>query len=1043
MKIRSLFIDGFGKFHNWKPPVEFGERLTVIVGSNEAGKSTLLHFIRRMIYGFPDRRSRLNHYPPLNGGELGGRLEITGADGQYYTITRDSRVRSKPSIVRNDHDSKTGCTLQELLGPCDKVFYENVCAVGLDELQALSTLQKDEIRDRLAAAGAGNFPIRDVKLRLENFAGNIYTRRGRERKINVLLSELKEVENETRALMDRQMEYDEVNRKIFKENERVKSLGDKQRGINEEISYLKALEQAWEMHRDLVEYRKEFQNIPQIEPFSENAIEDINRIEADLQHHKDECRNSSGVCRHLEEELNHFAIRAEILEQADNIHILERNLEKYRLQLEEANDTNLRISDIQNKLDSTLSSLGKDWDEERVNEFDTSDFARNHVDEIRNRLASISEKVKDQQAELEKSKDKVTERERILSDLRAERENLSHTLSLEVAQKGLRKYYEMQSMIQSMQKSEERLQSILLEEGRAIDVRAAMQPDKSIPSWPSFLIGLSAILILAWGALNSALQIAGIIALILFISIGGILMSRRGATRGGYAYHISQQGVDAKTLSAQRKEIEANYYEVNKDALSLARSLGLDSIPSSDVVEEDIRVLKEKVEKAKEASRIDSRISEANSYCTRANDELSDVKETLNNLHYKYENVYSEWECWLRDRNLPRTIAPDQIPDLFARIERAVDLSRQIRIMNEKIEGLFKATRSFEEEIDHIIDACSESLTGPYDVKAEKLISIYGEEKKRKKEYDVLHNQLISHKSKLKESSDKLNALTKNLDIILKDREVESIEEYREYEKLWRKKKDLEESIRKEESSIMRISGEERYLDFLEALQVYDPIKSQLRLEEKKNKLKEINEAINESHREIGNLESRQSGIESDDKLSHLLSREITLRDEIAYSARQWAVYTAALSLLNSSIEIFERERQPKILQEAQYFFTQITGEKYGKIIRPYDGSDIYVEEVMGAQRKVDELSRGTAEQLYLALRFGYIKDYVNSHTPVPIIFDDILVNFDPERRKNACRAIAELTKACQVIYFTCHPNTVEDFNESIPDTVVINLSEG
>ena len=51
MKIRSLYIDGFGKFHDWKPPTRFGESLTVIFGPNEAGKNLLL--IRRMLYGFP------------------------------------------------------------------------------------------------------------------------------------------------------------------------------------------------------------------------------------------------------------------------------------------------------------------------------------------------------------------------------------------------------------------------------------------------------------------------------------------------------------------------------------------------------------------------------------------------------------------------------------------------------------------------------------------------------------------------------------------------------------------------------------------------------------------------------------------------------------------------------------------------------------------------------------------------------------------------------------------------------------------------------
>ncbi len=41
-----------------------------------------------MLYGFPDGRSNLNHYLPINGGEVGGRLEILGEDGEEYILSR-------------------------------------------------------------------------------------------------------------------------------------------------------------------------------------------------------------------------------------------------------------------------------------------------------------------------------------------------------------------------------------------------------------------------------------------------------------------------------------------------------------------------------------------------------------------------------------------------------------------------------------------------------------------------------------------------------------------------------------------------------------------------------------------------------------------------------------------------------------------------------------------------------------------------------------------------------------------------------------------
>ena len=41
---------------------------------------------------------------------------------------------------------------------------------------------------------------------------------------------------------------------------------------------------------------------------------------------------------------------------------------------------------------------------------------------------------------------------------------------------------------------------------------------------------------------------------------------------------------------------------------------------------------------------------------------------------------------------------------------------------------------------------------------------------------------------------------------------------------------------------------------------------------------------------------------------------------------------------------------------------------------------------------------------------------------------DDVLVNFDEERRRAAARVIADFAGSRQVVFFTCHPATAEAF---------------
>ena len=81
--------------------------------------------------------------------------------------------------------------------------------------------------------------------------------------------------------------------------------------------------------------------------------------------------------------------------------------------------------------------------------------------------------------------------------------------------------------------------------------------------------------------------------------------------------------------------------------------------------------------------------------------------------------------------------------------------------------------------------------------------------------------------------------------------------------------------------------------------------------------------------------------------------------------------------------------------------------------------------------KQPSELSRGTREQLFLALRFGLIRELGQRTEPLPVIVDEVLVNFDPARALRAAAAFTELSDTNQVLVFTCHPTVVKMFCEA------------
>lgn len=98
----------------------------------------------------------------------------------------------------------------------------------------------------------------------------------------------------------------------------------------------------------------------------------------------------------------------------------------------------------------------------------------------------------------------------------------------------------------------------------------------------------------------------------------------------------------------------------------------------------------------------------------------------------------------------------------------------------------------------------------------------------------------------------------------------------------------------------------------------------------------------------------------------------------------------------------------------------------------------------------LNQLSSGTLDQLYLALRLGNLtlnSGFNKSSHPspsnqtdhYPLILDDVLINFDDERAKAAFEVFADLSKSIQIIYFTHHRHLVELAKEAVPKGVIFD----
>jgi len=128
----------------------------------------------------------------------------------------------------------------------------------------------------------------------------------------------------------------------------------------------------------------------------------------------------------------------------------------------------------------------------------------------------------------------------------------------------------------------------------------------------------------------------------------------------------------------------------------------------------------------------------------------------------------------------------------------------------------------------------------------------------------------------------------------------------------------------------------------------------------------------------------------------------------------------------------YERERQPETLQEASGYLEHLTEGRYTRVWTPLDRDVLLVDDAAGRSLPIEMLSRGGREQLFLALRLALANSFAQRGARLPLVLDDVLVNFDGRRAKAAVGVLRGFAEAGhQVLVFTCHEHIVKLFRSA------------
>ncbi|MGM0424034.1 MAG: AAA family ATPase, partial [Thermodesulfobacteriota bacterium] len=424
--------------------------------------------------------------------------------------------------------------------------------------------------------------------------------------------------------------------------------------------------------------------------------------------------------------------------------------------------------------------------------------------------------------------------------------------------------------------------------------------------------------------------------------------------------------------------------------------------------------LQERNKKAEEAHRLQKEQDQAQQGLQQAEQDLQDQ--------------VAAWRQWLQDTGLHQELSPQLAQEALSHAEKAQALLAELKELQDKKKACIKRRQEFISRAGELAGRLGKHKPDAGRILAflQGLLQELEASKTDAVRSKELQEQHQDRKQRLQNVQEKLSQAYKETQELLQQARAENEQDFLRLGRILEEREALQSRLQDLERSLLRSTGQSNIQDAQELFSSWSRSGLQQEISRLQQEIEESEAKRQDLSSRIGELNQEKQRLSSAEEVSRLRQEEECLRQELHQASLSWSRYTLALHLLRQAKAKYEQEQQPQVVRSAGGYLARITNQAYTQVYAPLGQGEVYAVDSLGQARHPEELSRGTAEQLYLSLRFGYVDNAGRFFEPLPVIMDDILVNFDPGRARNAARAISDLAQEHQVLYFTCHPHTLE-----------------
>jgi uncharacterized protein YhaN len=977
MRIIQLHIYGYGKLIN---KVYTLEDLQLFYGENEAGKSTIMSFIHSILFGFPTRQQNQLRYEPKSSSEYGGKIICEVNELGKVSI---ERVKGKAAgdVTVQFRDGRTGGeeALQELMGKMDKSTYQNIFSFNLEGLQDIHKLKKDELNRYLFSAGStGTDLLLQMDQQWQKEREQLFKKSGRKPVLNTKLNELKAQEKQVSEAKEKNKQYGPLLEEKQSLETAIDSLEEEKESLAQERDCLHVIEEHWDILTEYVSTSVKLSGLEEIS-YPAKGAERLNELKTEWRQASSYLETLDSKQKNLEEKLEAIQLPPQFLAEIPQVESFLSQQSIFMKWNDNLGEISREIKTVKTRVSETMRELDLDIVENKIPSINTSMLLNERIEEAlqeKNKLQNERETIK-KQLEAESEAMKTVERKC---------DELEELLLKE------EEYQSLQRKVKQQSSNQASLQQKIWVENQLDEVEKEVQARRKSFSNQTLYSGIASFILAGfsiWTLLNDNIMGAFLGFLIIALFVFNGWKSRQDLNRKiNHLYNLREK---VREMSERNNDL-------------------IDESTSPDTLE---RLLREQMEYRSEWKQRILQLEEQEAKLERLRKQQEVGQSKLNEEYQKLEAIKEELY-------LPAEFPLKWLKDGFAKIKELV-------LSYEKLQQLMEDEKFLQEKIDAFSNECKDwfirhSLA--YTTMQEafiKIKSILHDVEKKKLAFEQIQSDLDPLRLEREQSVLHLKKINNEIHSLIEEAGCKDEEEFRE----------LAVKVEERNKLLARYEGMKTRVNQT-TLSGFASFEFK---EEVTKRLKKIVLRVNELNQDISNHQKRLASVEHEIRLleegtsySKLLQEFQEKKTELQETIMKWAKYTLAQDSLNKTIHHYQQTKMPNVIKLAAENFTVLTDGVYHSLYMT-EHEMIEVERKDGMRFQAVELSQGTKEQLYIAIRFALVQSFKDIYK-LPVLIDDGAVNFDSDRTGAFVGLLRKMGSEHQIILFTCHPHIRNYFDE-------------